>query len=41
MIEIWDKDKYESSVSETLKGFGNLAEDVMGSQSPEESDGVS
>jgi len=32
MIEIWDKTRYESSVSETLKDFGNLAEDVMGNQ---------
>ena len=30
MIEIWDKERYESSVAETLKDFGNLAEDVMG-----------
>ncbi|MAO33444.1 MAG: division/cell wall cluster transcriptional repressor MraZ [Flavobacteriales bacterium] len=29
MIEIWDKDNYEFSISETLKDFGNLAEDVM------------
>ena len=41
MIEIWDKKRYEASVSETLKGFGNLAEDVMGSQSIYGSDGVS
>ena len=29
MIEIWDKDNYEFAISETLKDFGNLAEDVM------------
>ena len=29
MIEIWDKDNYEFSISETLKDFGNLAVDVM------------
>ena len=29
MIEIWDKDNYEFSISETLKDFGSLAEDVM------------
>ena len=41
MIEIWDKERYESSVAETLKDFGNLAEEVMGSQSLDGSDGVS
>lgn len=41
MIEIWDKTSYESSVSETLKDFGNLAEDVMGNQPVEGSDGLS
>ena len=33
MIEIWDKRRYELTVSETLKDFGRLAEDVMGNQS--------
>ena len=32
MIEIWDKQRYELSISETLKDFGSLAEDVMGGQ---------
>ena len=32
MIEIWDKQKYESSISETLKDFGSLAEEVMGNK---------
>ena len=32
MIEIWDKNRYELSVSEALKDFGRLAEDVMGDQ---------
>ena len=41
MIEIWDKQRYESSVSETLKDFGNLAEDVMGDQPVNGSDGLS
>ena len=41
MIEIWDKDKYEASVAETLVGFGNLAEDVMGNQPRNELDGIS
>lgn len=41
MIEIWDKKSYELSVSETLKDFGDLAEDVMGGQSLEDSNGLS
>ena len=41
MIEIWNKDKYEDSVTETLVDFGHLAEDVMGNQSKNESDGIS
>lgn len=41
MIEIWDKERYESSVAESLKDFGNLAEEVMGSQPLEGSDGIS
>lgn len=41
MIEIWDKDKYESSVAESLKDFGDLAEEVMGNQPLDESDGIS
>ena len=41
MIEIWDKDKYEASVAETLVDFGKLAEDVMGNQPKDESDEVS
>lgn len=30
MIEIWDKDKYEASIKESLTDFSQLAEDVMG-----------
>ena len=41
MIEVWDKNHYEISVSETLKGFGDLAEEVMGSQQKDESSGIS
>ncbi len=41
MIEIWDKDSYEAAVAATLVDFGNLAEEVMGNQSFEDSDGVS
>ena len=35
MIEIWDKNSYEDSVANTLKGFADLAEDVMGNQNLE------
>ena len=41
MIEIWDKDKYEVSVAQTLVNFGNLAEEVMGNQSKNDADDVS
>ena len=41
MIEIWDKSRYELSVSETLKDFGNLAEDVMQDQPVNGSDEIS
>ena len=41
MIEIWDKNKYESSVAETLKDFANLSEEVMGDQSLIDSNGLS
>ena len=41
MIEIWDKNQYEISVAETLKGFGDLAEEVMGNQPKDDMDGVS
>lgn len=41
MIEIWDKDKYEVSVAKSLKHFGDLAEQVMGSQPLDGSDGIS
>ena len=41
MIEIWDKDMYELSVSETLKDFGDLAEDVMGDKDLSRFDGLS
>ena len=39
MIEIWDKDKYEKTVKESLENFGSLAEEVMGNQS--DSDDIS
>ena len=41
MIEIWDKKRYESSVSETLQDFGSLAEEVMGNQPTDDTNGVS
>ena len=33
IIEVWDKKEYEISVSKSLKGFGDLAEEVMGDNS--------
>ena len=30
MIEVWDKNNYEKSISITLENFGDLAEEVMG-----------
>ncbi len=30
LIEIWDKNLYENSINQTLKSFGQLAEEVMG-----------
>ena len=41
MIEVWDKNQYEISVSETLKGFGDLAEEVMGNQIKDDTSGIS
>ncbi len=41
MIEVWDKNQYEISVSDTLKGFGDLAEEVMGNQLKDDSSGIS
>ena len=41
MIEIWDKTRYESSISKTLIDFPNLVEDVMGNQTFNESNGLS
>tara|TARA_B100001093_G_scaffold305440_2_gene291463 strand:+ start:17021 stop:17485 length:465 start_codon:yes stop_codon:yes gene_type:complete len=32
MIELWNKNKYEKSVSKTLQNFSDLAEEVMGDQ---------
>ena len=33
IIEVWDKKEYETSVSKSLKNFGDLAEEVMGDNS--------
>ena len=42
VIEIWDKKQYESTIKETLKDFGKLAEEVMGNrQDSENTEGVS
>lgn len=36
IIEIWDKDKYEAAISASMQDFSSLAEEVMGSISPNE-----
>lgn len=41
MIEIWDKERYESSIAKTLKDFPNLVEDVMGNQTSNELNDIS
>jgi MraZ protein len=35
-IEIWDKDKYEASISASMEDFSSLAEEVMGNIQTEE-----
>ena len=32
IIEVWDKNEYEKSVSKSLRKFGDLAEEVMGNK---------
>lgn len=39
IIEIWDKDKYEQSIDDSVIDFADLAEDVMGNI--HEDDGIS
>ena len=41
MIEVWAKDEYEESITETLKNFGELAEEVMGNKSKNNIDELS
>ena len=41
MIEVWDKNNYEKSVSDTLVNFGDLAEEVMGHKKKDDSNGLS
>ena len=41
MIEIWDKHRYELSISETLRDFDKLTEEVMGGRILDGSDEVS
>ena len=38
-VEIWDKDKYETSIDESADDFAELAEEVMGNLNDE--DGIS
>jgi len=39
IVEIWDKDKYETSIDESADDFADLAEEVMGNLNDE--DGIS
>jgi MraZ protein len=39
IVEIWDKDKYEKSIDDSVVDFADLAEDVMGNLNDE--DGIS
>ena len=32
IIEVWDKNEYEKSVSKSMRKFGDLAEEVMGNK---------
>ena len=38
IIEIWDKEKYEKSISDSAINFADLAEEVMGNM---DEDGIS
>jgi|SRR5690606_3784910 len=40
IIEIWDKDKYEKAIDDSVLDFADLAEDVMGNLNDDE-DGIS
>ena len=40
IIEIWDKDKYEKSIDDSVVDFADLAEEVMGNLNDDE-DGIS
>jgi len=35
ILEIWDKDKYESAINDATVDFANLAEEVMGDKNDE------
>lgn len=40
IVEIWDKDKYEKSIDDSVMDFADLAEEVMGNLMDDE-DGIS
>lgn len=40
IIEVWDKEKYETAIDEAAVDFGDLAEQVMGDENDED-DGIS
>jgi len=35
ILEIWDKDKYESAINDAAVDFADLAEEVMGDKNDE------
>ncbi|MBT8316402.1 MAG: division/cell wall cluster transcriptional repressor MraZ [Lutibacter sp.] len=41
IIEVWDKEAYEKVVEDLADGFGELAEEVMGTVKFDDDDGVS
>ena len=41
IVEIWDKEKYEQSIDDSVVDFADLAEEVMGNINDDDSDGIS
>ncbi|NDI99381.1 division/cell wall cluster transcriptional repressor MraZ [Flavobacterium sp. LaA7.5] len=41
IVEIWDKEKYEQSIDDSVVDFADLAEEVMGNLNDDDSDGIS
>ncbi|KAF2518105.1 division/cell wall cluster transcriptional repressor MraZ [Flavobacterium salilacus subsp. salilacus] len=41
IVEVWDKEKYEQSIDDSVVDFADLAEEVMGNLNDDDSDGIS